>query len=239
MSQWNNHGYDIAKSLAHKFDLISPVWFQVVSSPNGCQINGVHDLDQGWISDIRRNNSLIKIVPRFVFEKWDFSNFRILLSDENFQNRCITSVLDFMQRNRFDGAVIEGIFQIHWMLFGETTKSVLMMLWNIAEQLKSRHMLSVLVVPASLNEYNVVSQYFTPQHYRQLVPYFDYFSVMLYDFPSPKVTPVAPLYWVKASVELLINEMPNSTKKILMGLNFYGYDYDLSRGDFVAVVGAR
>lgn len=52
--QWNNHGYDVAKIWGTKFDIISPVWLQVVRQPNGVyKINGEHDVDSGWIKDVR------------------------------------------------------------------------------------------------------------------------------------------------------------------------------------------
>ena len=32
--QWNNHGYNIAKIFANKFEFVSPVWLQVKPTPN-------------------------------------------------------------------------------------------------------------------------------------------------------------------------------------------------------------
>lgn len=52
--QWNNHGYDVAKIWGPKFDVISPVWLQIVRLPNGdYEMNGEHDVDSGWIKDVR------------------------------------------------------------------------------------------------------------------------------------------------------------------------------------------
>lgn len=44
----------MAKIWGNKFDLISPVWLQIVRvSSNSYEINGNHDVDSGWIEDVR------------------------------------------------------------------------------------------------------------------------------------------------------------------------------------------
>lgn len=53
--QWNNHGYDVAKTFGTKFDIISPVWLQVQHKRNNkYEISGTHDVDARWIQDVRR-----------------------------------------------------------------------------------------------------------------------------------------------------------------------------------------
>ena len=73
--QWNGHGYDMAKWTAKKLTHISPVWLQAKPSEDGggnvaCTIAGTHDIDRGWMEELRRNNPNIKIVPRILFEGW-------------------------------------------------------------------------------------------------------------------------------------------------------------------------
>ena len=73
--QWNGHGYDMAKWTAKKLTHISPVWLQAKPSEDGggnvaCTIAGTHDIDRGWMEELRRNNPDIKIVPRILFEGW-------------------------------------------------------------------------------------------------------------------------------------------------------------------------
>lgn len=54
VTPWNNHGYDIAKVFGAKFDMISPVWFQVLHKGNNeYEIGGMHDIDLNWIKDVR------------------------------------------------------------------------------------------------------------------------------------------------------------------------------------------
>ena len=44
----------------------------------------------------------------------------------------------------------------------------------------------------------------------------------------PGPAPVAPLSWVRDCVESLAPEKSANRQKILLGLNFYGYDYSTS-----------
>lgn len=56
--QWNNKGYDVAKSWAPKFTHISPVWLQVKrQNTNSYVISGLHDVDHGWIQSVTRRGS--------------------------------------------------------------------------------------------------------------------------------------------------------------------------------------
>lgn len=52
--QWNNHGYDVAKFLGGKFTHVSPVWLQMKRHAGRNIITGDHDIDQGWIKDVRK-----------------------------------------------------------------------------------------------------------------------------------------------------------------------------------------
>lgn len=55
VTPWNNHGYDVAKIFGAKFDMISPVWLQVVSSgQSSYEITGTHDVDANWIKAVRK-----------------------------------------------------------------------------------------------------------------------------------------------------------------------------------------
>ena len=114
--QWNSSGYDIAKWLAPKFDIVVPVWFQVLppsqaAPEEGCRIAGLHDIDQGafraatllkstlagWIRDVRANNSDVKIVPRFNVEQHAPNDLQMLLGDARMQEKCIWNIIHLLQ----------------------------------------------------------------------------------------------------------------------------------------------
>ncbi|CAF4323163.1 unnamed protein product, partial [Adineta steineri] len=71
ITPWNNHGYDVAKIFAQKFDYISPVWFNVKRiGYKKYRIDGTHDIDSEWVKFLKEKNSDVRIVPRVAFEKF-------------------------------------------------------------------------------------------------------------------------------------------------------------------------
>ncbi|KAM9302190.1 chitinase domain-containing protein 1 [Gastrophryne carolinensis] len=84
ITPWNGHGYDIAKIFAAKFTLISPVWLQIKRKGIGSyQMTGLHDVDQGWIKDIRKNSKSTKVVPRVLFDGWTYQDFESVFNSED------------------------------------------------------------------------------------------------------------------------------------------------------------
>lgn len=77
----NSHGYDIAKQHSSRFSFISPVWFnlQPAKTKAKFKLSGGHDVDLGWMKEVREKGGLNppKIVPRFSaseFQQADYSN---------------------------------------------------------------------------------------------------------------------------------------------------------------------
>lgn len=51
----------------------------------------------GWIDEVRNKNFGIKIVPRFLFDKWDPQKLSVFLSDQHEQDACFRIVLNFIK----------------------------------------------------------------------------------------------------------------------------------------------
>ncbi|CDW53145.1 Glyco hydro 18 domain containing protein [Trichuris trichiura] len=111
VTPWNGRGYDVAKLYGSKFSHISPVWFRLVPADVDCQIDGQHDIDRGWLSDVRATNPNISIVPRFLVEYRDLESAVNFVSNEKVQNKCFRMLTEFVQRNNFDGVVFEVYVQ--------------------------------------------------------------------------------------------------------------------------------
>ncbi|TKR81018.1 hypothetical protein L596_014966 [Steinernema carpocapsae] len=235
VTPWNNHGYDVAKWAANKFTHIVPVWFQInalSTSEKSCSIGGTHDMDQGWIADIRSNNSEIKIFPRFLFESWNTNDLEDFLVDEGWQIRCGKEVINFLQRNRFDGAVLEIWLQIMSMTRGHAGRMVSELLEDWADRFHKKDLLIVIPIPPPLRDSHEDVGLFSPSYLEKLVRKVDYVNVMTYDFPSAKPSGVAPYDWVLANLEWIIKAGVEPSK-ILIGINFYGYDRTNGRMDAV------
>ena len=70
VTPWNSHGYDVAKQFK-KFNMISPVWLQIKRKPRGKYVvEGCHDIDQGWVNDVRSLNHEVQVCGFCMFLVW-------------------------------------------------------------------------------------------------------------------------------------------------------------------------
>uniref|UniRef100_J3L1Z1 GH18 domain-containing protein n=1 Tax=Oryza brachyantha TaxID=4533 RepID=J3L1Z1_ORYBR len=66
VTPWNSKGYDMAKLFSAKFTHISPVWYDLKSDGNKLVLEGQHNFDARWVSELQSNGSLV--LPRVVLE---------------------------------------------------------------------------------------------------------------------------------------------------------------------------
>lgn len=65
VTPWNNHGYEVAKTFGRKFDIISPVWLQVIRKGElDYGLSGTHDVDGAWLKNVRSANPKTKSINR-------------------------------------------------------------------------------------------------------------------------------------------------------------------------------
>ncbi|OXB56596.1 hypothetical protein ASZ78_003146 [Callipepla squamata] len=108
ITPWNSHGYDIAKIFGNKFTLISPVWLQVRRrGKERFQFTGLHDVDKGWMKDVRKNSQNIKIVPRILFDGWSYHDFESVFGSEDEIEELSKSMVLLAKNENFDGFVVE------------------------------------------------------------------------------------------------------------------------------------
>ncbi|BAF05510.1 Os01g0619800 [Oryza sativa Japonica Group] len=97
------------------------------------------------------------------------------------------------------------------------------------------HLKLIYVVPAPrMKELN--NQEFRPEDLLQLADSVDGFSLMTYDFSGPQNPgPSAPLSWIQYSLKTLLAAKGSASHghshMIFLGINFYGNDFLLSKGD--------
>ncbi|KAL3095471.1 hypothetical protein niasHT_026900 [Heterodera trifolii] len=248
VTPWNNHGYDVAKWAASKFTHISPVWFQLRADGTAenekitCRVDGTHDIDMGWVEQILLNNSAVRIVPRFIFEGWSGALLQQFLTEEQAQYRCVRALVNFLQRYNFNGAVMEIWLQIMSMTRGTAAQYLLELIefWSEYFHRAGLEFILPLTPPlgANLQEIGIVNA----QIMQRLLSAVDYVNLMTYDFPSSDASAVAPIDWVEANIRYAItaagggeDEEAATAAKILMGLNFYGYDR--TNGQSTALLG--
>lgn len=229
ITPWNSHGYDIAKIFGSKFTHISPVWLQLKRFSGGSfRMEGTHDIDQGWLAEVRGGaGEGLRIVPRLLFEGWSMRDYQALFANPAKKTELADYIAHMVEHHEFDGVVLEV-----WSQLGGHHKSELAaMVTTIADALHHRGLDAFLVIPAMLK-----GSLFTSADFNKLSPHLDGFSLMTYDYSRPgSPGPNSPLDWVETCVLSLAPELSPDRSKILLGLNFYGYDF--SSSDMDAVVG--
>ncbi|XP_078168862.1 glycosyl hydrolase superfamily protein [Carex rostrata] len=253
VTPWNSKGYDMAKLFNSKFTHISPVWYQLKSEGKKLILQGQHDVDLGWISELRKgSNSLV--VPRVLLEA---SPAEVLVKKKQLSN-VIDLIIKECREMGFDGIVLESWST--WAAYGVLNDPELRtMALNFIKQLgeamhsvnsgpnPSQHLQLILVISPVQSE--KLSGYdFGPGDLKELADSVDGFSLMTYDFSGPqKPGPNAPLEWIKYCLGVLLgDDGAEHAHMIFLGINFYGNDFviaeDLGGGpiigrDFISILG--
>nr|BAJ99671.1 predicted protein [Hordeum vulgare subsp. vulgare] len=226
VTPWNNHGYDVAKIFSRKFTYICPVWYQIVFTPQEkIQINGGHDLDAGWIRDVRNGSSAPRIVPRFLLENWAPKSILELAESDKLQESFISSIVKQCKDNGFDGIVLDTA-NLGMRLGNEHLDERLLTFYqNLGTALHKNKWTFILVEPPSRGR----RASFESRDFMSLAPFVDHFSLMTYDFSGNTEGPNAPLTWMVENALSLIPPSMRSdeelTQKLLLGVPFYGYDF--------------
>ncbi|CAF1940598.1 unnamed protein product [Rotaria magnacalcarata] len=223
ITPWNSHGYDIAKIFTKKFDYISPVWLSI--KRNGFEkytVEGTHDIDKKWIGELKEKNPKVQIVPRIIFEKWSADDIHALFQSENEKQELASTFATFLKENTdlFDGYVLELLVQFR----GASKPTLSHIINDIAERVhqienNGKKKQIILAVPP-------YDELFNTNDFEMLYEHLDGFSVMSYDFPNREPGPVAPLEWIKMTMEKFPVPEGETHIKVFLGLNFYGYRYD-------------
>ncbi|EAA12357.2 AGAP008124-PA, partial [Anopheles gambiae str. PEST] len=232
VTPWNNHGYDVAKLWGPKFDYVSPVWLQILrKGPKKYEVAGVHDIDDGWVKDVKKAGSTInnRVIPRVLFDKFTDRDFSQLLTYPEERTIVAKLLLATARKHRFDGLVLEVWSQ----LAARVEDSYLIgLVEEICNTLTAASYDCILVIPPARKE---TYDLFSRKHFEALEPSVTAFSLMTYDFSSVQRPGAnAPLYWVRNAVQHVCpdgaDRMREKRAKILVGLNMYGSDFTPNGG---------
>lgn len=216
---------------------MSPVWYDLKSDRNKLVLEGEHNFDAKWVSELQSNGSLV--VPRIVLEAFP----AVVLLEKKQMEKAIGLIVSECRDKGYDGIVLESWSR--WAIYGvlddpELRYMALQFVKQLGEALHSvrsksggRHLELIYVIPAP-RMLELSHQDFGPEDLLQLADCVDGFSLMTYDFSGPQNPgPSAPLEWVRHSLTTLLAAKGSShsnSQKIFLGINFYGNDFVLSGG---------
>ncbi|XP_047178315.1 chitinase domain-containing protein 1, partial [Vigna umbellata] len=245
----NSRGYELAKRFNSKFTHISPVWYDLKSQQTSLVLEGRHNADRGWISELRKSGEAL-ILPRVVLE----ASPAVLLGKEKQRNKAIKLIVTECKEMGYDGIVLESWSR--WAAYGilhdpnmrnlalQFVKQLGDALHSIGSENISGQKLQLVYVIGPPSSEKLQEHDFGPKDLETLSEAVDGFSLMTYDFSNPhNPGPNAPLKWIQIVLKLLLgnsgSRAQSLTPKILLGLNFYGNDFSLSRdaGGGGAIIG--
>lgn len=221
----------MAKTFGPKFNIISPVWLQILRKGElRYEISGTHDVDSGWMRDVKESGKITKIFPRVLFEHFTDADYSKILTYQEEVTAAAIAIIEVCKKFKFDGVVLEV-----WSQLAQRVDDghLINLIKSLASQLKVAGLGCILVIPPSQRGPDL----FNENHFDQIWEDVTAFSLMTYDFSSyQRPGANAPLYWMKRVVEHITHKadrLEEKRAKILLGLNFYGYDFTPNGGEAV------
>ncbi|KAE9616041.1 putative glycoside hydrolase family 18, catalytic domain, glycoside hydrolase superfamily [Lupinus albus] len=238
ITPWNSRGYEMAKRFNSKFTHLSPVWYDLKSQQTSLVLEGRHNADRGWISELRKSGEAL-ILPRVVLEAFPAE----LVRKKKLRNKTIDLIVTECKEMGYDGIVLESWSR--WAAYGilhdpsmrnlalQFVKQLGEALHSISSERNSEQQLQLVYVIGPPSSEKLQEHDFGPKDLETLSEAVDGFSLMTYDFSNPhKPGPNAPMKWIQIVLQLLLDTSGNRAKslapKILLGINFYGNDFSLS-----------
>ncbi|RVX10121.1 Chitinase domain-containing protein 1 [Vitis vinifera] len=238
----NNKGYDLAKSFNSKFTHLSPIWYDLRSQGTNLVLEGRHNADIGWITELRMKGDAW-VIPRVVLEAIP----KELLRKKKQRDKAIEMIITECKEMDYDGIVLESWSR--WAAYGilhdpvmrnmalQFIKQLGQALHSVSSEKNGKQGLQLIYVIGPPRSEKLQEHDFGPADLRSLSDYVDGFSLMTYDFSGPhNPGPNAPLKWIHSTLQLLLGSVGKSdqslARKILLGINFYGNDFALSKAQF-------
>ncbi|KAJ6797452.1 chitinase domain-containing protein 1 [Iris pallida] len=241
ITPWNSRGYDMAKLFSSKFTHLSPVWYDLKSEGKKLVLEGRHNADLGWISELRMSGGSL-LLPRVVLEAFPAD----LLQKKQQWTKAIDIIVAECKNMGYDGIVLESWSR--WAAYGvlhdpDMRRMALQFIKQLGKALHSvnsminanHHLELIYVIPAPRSQ-NLAEHDFGPLDLTELNDSVDGFSLMTYDFSGPQNPgPNAPLPWIRSCLHLLLGDNAQDgphkhAHLIFLGINFYGNDFILSQG---------
>ena len=187
-------------------------------------MGGLHDVDSGWMKDVKKAGGKTKIYPRVLFDHFTDKDFSQMLTYKEEMDAVTKMIYDTCRHHKFDGIVLEVWSQLSVRV---DDQHLIILVRETSIILKSGKFGFVLVIPPARKE---TVDLFTAKHFEELFPHVDYFSLMTYDYSNfQRPGAAAPIYWVQNSVEHIcpsnVAKLKQKRAKILLGLNFFGNDF--------------
>jgi chitinase domain-containing protein 1 len=236
ITPWNKAGIKVAQANADRgsLDIAVPVTFQV--TPSG--VEGGLDFDGDFYANMTKrspNVTATSVYPRFVFERWTLRDILDLRRGSTKLSNIVTAIVDEVNARACHGAVLEiwqiclaaGAFRSDPSAASDTKLKTTGILRALGSAIRAAGVETILVLPP-YSAYSADQSGMEPIDFSRLKDSFEFFVIMTYDFSVPGSSqpgPMAPLQWCESVLRFFVNDA-NLGSKVLLGLNFYGVDFE-------------
>lgn len=161
---------------------------------------------------------------------FDIDLVHSVLSSSSRRAALIQNILVALSREKYSGVNID-FEHIYW--YDRSNYSAFVRELN--QKLKPYGYLTTLSVPAKDTDYYANNNWNGAIDYKEIAKYADYLMIMTYDehWFGGDPGPVASYPWVENVIKYAVTQMPS--KKILLGIGAYGYDWAYTGSRAIAV----
>ncbi len=209
------------RSLTH----LSPYWYQI--DGNGRLINGETKANAGeraTVLDLARKNG-VRVLP-MIKNSDQYETFHATLADPGTRQQAVAAIVQMVVDTGVDGAHIdfEG-------LSPEDRPNLTQFMADLAPALRAKGKLVTQAVAARDRDRD--TGWAGAYDYAALAPYNDFIVTMTYGYGTAVPQSTAPYTWVANSAAYAISQIPR--EKLLLGLAWYGYQWNLTSGSVKAL----
>ncbi|KAK2995529.1 hypothetical protein RJ640_003957 [Escallonia rubra] len=238
----NARGYELAKRFNSKLTHVSPVWYDLKSQGTKLVLEGRHNADTGWISELRMKGD-VQLLPRVVLEAVPVD----FLKKKKKRDKAINLIIEECKEMGYNGVVLESWSR--WAAYGvlhdpdlrnmalQFVKQLGQAMHSVSLEKHGKQSLQLVYVIGPPHSEKFQEHDFGPEDLQSLSDAVDGYSLMTYDFSSPQNPgPNAPLRWIRSTLQLLLDTSNGAAQslpqQIFVGINFYGNDFVLSGDEF-------
>jgi spore germination protein len=215
---------DAIRQHPDRLDILSPAWFHMDAAGN------IYGKDVPSVTQFAKAHG-IKVLPIVDNDHFAADSAHSVLADGTVQTNALNSLQWLVNNFGYDG------LNIDWENMYSSDRTLLSaFMSNVYARIHSENgKLVTMALGAKTDE--DPTGFAAPYDYAALAPHFDLAVIMAYDdhYAGGPAGAVAPLDWVGDVVNYATRLIPAS--KLLLGLPFYGYDWNITLGGWASAIG--
>ena len=214
---------DSLKQNITSLNYLSPYWYTI--DGNGDIITSDKEVDEknrDVVLGLARANK-VHLLP-MIKNSAQYGDFTQVLANASVRQRAVDQIVDLVVTNKYDGIHIdfEGVN-------AEDRASLTAFMAVLAPKLRHEGKMVTQAVPAKDQERT--TGWAGAYDYAALAPHNDLIVIMTYGYGVGVPQSTSPFPWVEASTAFAASQIP--PYKVLLGLAWYGYDWNLTAGSVV------